>query len=104
MKIVGENSTLKFPAAYGPVLRKFQNAIILQFLADRQKRDRTYDYDILCKSLDESDENWERSIVLQIVKLEILQSVPNEPKTKLKESGINSAFHMCTIGPKFSSA
>ncbi len=46
MKIVEK---LKIPAAYGPVLRKFQSAIILQFLADRQKSDSPYDYDILCK-------------------------------------------------------
>ncbi len=40
---------LKIPPAYGPVLRKFQSAIILQFLADRQKSDSLYDYDTLYK-------------------------------------------------------
>ena len=40
---------LKIPVAYGPVLRKFQSAIFLQFLPDRQKRDSLYDYDTLYK-------------------------------------------------------
>ena len=35
---------------------------------------------IPCISLDESDENWEMDRVLKIVKLEIFQSAPNDPK------------------------
>ncbi len=46
MKIVEK---LKTAAACGPVLRKFQSAIILQFMADRQKSDSLYDYDTLYK-------------------------------------------------------
>ena len=46
----GRNSTLKIPAAYGPVLRKISKChIFLQFLADRQKSDSLYDYDSLYK-------------------------------------------------------
>ncbi len=47
MKIGREE--LKLPAAYGPVLRIFQSAIIFAILADRQKRDILYDYDTLYK-------------------------------------------------------
>ncbi len=47
MKIVGK---LRIPAAYGLLLRKFQSAIFLQFLADRQKSDSLHDYDTLYKA------------------------------------------------------
>ncbi len=40
---------LQIPAAYCPVLRKFQSAIIFAILADRQKSDSLYDYDTLYK-------------------------------------------------------
>ncbi len=68
----------------------------LQFLADRQKSDSLYDYDTLYKV-------WMNRMKIgrgvEIVKMEILQSAPNAPKTKLKESGLKSTFHMFTVGP-----
>ncbi len=33
--------------------------------------------------------------ILKIVKLEILQSAPNDPKPKIKESGIKSSLEIC---------
>ena len=49
----------------------------LQFLADRQKSDSLYDYDTT--SLDESNENWVRSIVFKICKFcKVHQMTPNQ--------------------------
>ncbi len=57
---------LEIRAAYGHVLRKFQSAIFFHFFGQLAiNSDSLYDYDTLYKhSLDESDENWERSRVL----------------------------------------
>ncbi len=84
------------------VKKNFKMPSFWQIVTDRQKSDSLYDYDT---SLDETGENWERSRVFKIVKLETLQRVPNDPKPNSrnrasKAPGIKSSFHMCTIGSK----
>ena len=44
-----------------------------------------------------SDENCWGGSVLKIVKSDILQSALNGPQTKLKELGIKSTLHTCTV-------
>ena len=62
MKLVEK---LKTADAYGPVLSKFQSAIIYKFWQIAKKSDSLYDYDTLYKV-------WMNRIK-KIVKLEILQ-------------------------------
>ncbi len=45
----GRSSTLKIVVAYGPALRKFQNAIIFAIFGRPPKSDSLYDYDTLYK-------------------------------------------------------
>ena len=80
MKIVGEVAFWKIPAAYGPVLRKIANSIIFAIFGRSPKKWQPVRLWYLVWNLDELDKNWERSRVLKIVKLEILQSAPNDPK------------------------
>ncbi len=73
----GKNSTLKNPAAYGPVLiSKCHN--FCNFWQIAKRSDSLYEYDALYKVW--TNETWERSRVLKTVKLETLQSAPNDPK------------------------
>ena len=74
----------------------------LQCLADRQKviASISPDYDTLYQVWLNSDENRRRSSVTKIVESEILRSALNDPQTKLKELGIKSILHTCTIGPR----
>ncbi len=87
---------LKTAAAYGPVLRKFQSAIILQFLADRQKSDNLYDYDTLYKVW-MNQMKIGRSTVLKNCKIGNFSKGTEWPQTKFKESGIKSTLPMCTV-------
>ncbi len=72
------------------------------FLADRQKKSQpifphkqhTYN-EVRLKS----GENWERSRILKVIKLEILQSAPNDPKPT-QGIGIKSTLHTWTVVPR----
>ena len=100
-KYCGRNSTLKIPAAYGPVLRKISKChTFCNFWQIAKKSDNLYEYD-----LDESDENCERSRALKNCKIRNLLKCTEWPQTKLKQSGIKSTLdimHCSTPSPKFS--
>ena len=46
------------------------------------------------------NENWGSSSLLKILTSKILQGAPNDPRPKIKESGIKSTLPMCTVVPQ----
>ncbi len=77
----GWNSTLKIPAAYIFVQcwENKQNAIINAIFGKSPKSDSLYDHDTLYKAWMNGMKIGQSRFV-KIVKLEILQSAPNDPK------------------------
>ncbi len=71
---------LKIPAAYGPVLRKFESDISFPISGRSQKSDSLYDYDTLYEVWMNRMKIGRGAEFLNIVKLELLQSAPNNPK------------------------
>ncbi len=97
------STVLKFPAPYGPVLTKFFKVPYnLQFWEITKKPQPIFPHDQYTnnKVCLKSDENWERSRVLKLVKLEILQSVPNDPKPNSRNWASKVTYIHATVVPR----
>ncbi len=92
MKIVGEI------AAYGPVLRKISKCHkFCKFWQMAKKSDSLYDYDTLHKLWMNRMNILRGDEFLKIVKLEILQSAPNDPESNPRNRASKVLTTICAL-------
>ena len=92
----GRNSTWKIPAAYGPVLRKMSKRHNFAIFGRSPKSHSLYDYGTLYKVWMNQMEIT-RGAVLKIVKLEMFQSAPNDPKLNSKNRTSQVPSSICAL-------